>query len=370
MPGIEKNCILIIDDSLLNRTVFRDMFREEYTVLEAQDGLEGLAVIEKREQELAAILLDIVMPKMDGFELLAILQERKIVKRVPVFMITSVYSEETCIKGFEMGVMDVLRKPFSKNVTKHRIKSIIELFEMRHQLGREIHVQKEALHHKEQEIYVQKAELYHKEKEIQELHYTLIEALATAIEFRSCEAGEHVNRIYDLTKFFLERTAFGEGLSAQEKEQIAMAAIMHDVGKIAIPDHILNKPGKLTAEEFEIMKKHTILGYDLLKSISGVQDRPLYRYAYDICRHHHERWDGRGYPDGLQGEEISAWAQIVGLADVYDALTSERVYKPPFTHEESVGMILNGECGKFNPKLMEALSALQEDIKVLMAREK
>ncbi len=356
MPGTEKNCILIIDDSLLNRTVFRDMFCEEYTVLEAQDGKEGLAVIEEREHELAAILLDIVMPKMDGFELLAILQERKIVKRIPVFMITSVYSEENCIKGFEMGVMDVVRKPFSKNVTKHRIESIIELFEMRHQLGQEIHVQKEKLHHKE--------------KEIKELHYTLIEALATAIEFRSCEAGEHVNRIHDLTRFFLDRTAFGEGLSEQEKEQISMAAIMHDVGKIAIPDQILNKPGKLTKEEFEVMKTHTILGYDLLKSISGIQNSPLYRYAYDICRHHHERWDGRGYPDGLRGEEISPWAQIVGLADVYDALTSERVYKPPFTHEESVRMILNGECGKFNPKLMEALSVLQDDVKVLMAQKK
>ena len=356
MPGTEKNCILIIDDSLLNRTVFRDMFCDGYTVLEAQDGKEGLAVIEEREDELAAILLDIVMPKMDGFELLAILQERKIVKHVPVFMITSVYSEETCLKAFQMGVMDVVRKPFSKNVTKHRIESIIELFEMRHQMGQEIHVQKEKLHHKE--------------KEIRELHYTLIEALATAIEFRSCEAGEHINRIYDLTKFFLDRTAFGEGLSEQEKEQISMAAIMHDVGKIAIPDQILNKPGKLTKEEFEVMKTHTVLGYDLLKTISGIQNSPLYCYAYDICRHHHERWDGRGYPDGLQGEEISPWAQIVGLADVYDALTSERVYKPPFTHEESVHMILNGECGKFNPKLMEALSALQDDVKVLMAQKK
>ena len=345
---------MIIDDSLLNRTIFREMFREEYTVLEAQDGQEGLAVIEQREEELAAILLDIVMPKMDGFQLLEVLQVRNIVKKIPVFMITSVYSEETCIKAFEMGAIDVVRKPISKNVTKHRIESIIELFAMRHQLGAEIHEQKQ--------------ELYHKEKEIQELHYTLIEALAAAIEFRSCEAGEHVNRIYDLTKFILEHTAFGASLSAHEREQIAMAAILHDVGKIAIPDHILNKPGKLTKEEFEIMKQHTVRGYELLESISKIKNSPLYGYAYDICRHHHERWDGRGYPDGLQGEEISPWAQIVGLADVYDALTSERVYKPPYTHEESVQMILNGECGKFNPKLMEAFSALQAEIKVLMAR--
>lgn len=344
----------MIDDSLLNRTIFREMFREDYTVLEAQNGQEGLTVIEQREEELAAILLDIVMPKMDGFQLLEILQARAIVKKIPVFMITSVYSEETCIKAFQMGAMDVVRKPFSKNVTKHRIESIIELFAMRHQLGKEIHEQKRELHHKE--------------KEIQELHYTLIEALAAAIECRSCEAGEHVNRIYDLTKFILEHTEFGESLSAHEREQIAMAAILHDVGKIAIPDHILNKPGKLTKEEFEVMKQHTVKGYELLESISKIKNSPLYGYAYDICRHHHERWDGRGYPDGLQGEEISPWAQIVGLADVYDALTSERVYKPPYTHEESVQMILNGECGKFNPKLMEAFSALQADIKVLMAR--
>lgn len=359
MPGKEKTenekkCILIIDDSLLNRMIFREMFREEYIVLEAKDGQEGLAVVEQREDELAAILLDIVMPKMDGFQLLEILQARAIVKKVPVFMITSVYSEETCIKAFEMGVMDVVRKPFSKNVTRHRIESVMELFAMRHRLGEEIHEQKQELHHKE--------------KEIQELHYTLIEALAAAIEFRSCEAGEHVNRIYDLTKFILERTSFGEALSAHEREQIAMAAILHDVGKIAIPDHILNKPGKLTKEEFEIMKQHTVLGYELLESISRIRNSTLYGYAYDICRHHHERWDGKGYPDGLRGEEISPWAQIVGLADVYDALTSERVYKPSYTHEESVHMILNGECGKFNPKLMEVFSGLQADIKVLMAR--
>ena len=352
MPGKEKKSILVIDDSTFNRAVFRDMFNGEYTILEAEDGEEGLRMIKEKRKELAAILLNIVMPELDGFEVLEILQKRRIIKTIPVFMVTSQHSEESCIRGFQMGVMDVIQMPFSKNVIKQRIRSIIELFSMRNHLGDMLKVQTE--------------ELYRKERETQELYYTLIEALAAAIEFRSCEAGEHVNRIYHLTKLLLERTGYGESLSEIERDRIAMAAILHDVGKIAIPDYILNKPGKLTKEEFEIMKKHTVLGDELLDSISRVKNSTLYDCVRDICRHHHERWDGQGYPDGAKGDEISPWAQIVGLADAYDALTSERVYKPSYTHEQSMQMILNGECGKFNPELMRAFSDLRDEIKVLM----
>ena len=193
----------------------------------------------------------------------------------------------------------------------------------------------------------------------------MIEALSAAIEFRDGESGGHVRRIHDITKLMLVRTELGSGLSAQDIDDIALASIMHDVGKIAIPDAILSKPGRLTPEEFEVMKTHTLQGELLLSRIPQLKESGAYRYACDIARHHHERWDGRGYPDGLAGDDISIWAQIVSLADVYDALTSKRVYKSAFSREESLRMIKEGECGVFNPRLLELFLGLEPEINEL-----
>ncbi|KXL54087.1 cyclic di-GMP phosphodiesterase response regulator RpfG [Anaerotignum neopropionicum] len=344
--------LLVVDDVEVNRVILREIFQEDYTVLEAQNGLEALAIIDDHGENLAAVLLDIVMPVMDGFGVLEALQERDFIKKVPIFLITAECSEEVTLRGFELGVMDVIERPIVAHIVKKRMESIIELCMMRNQLNNQVSLQEKKL--------VEKA------REIQELNNAMISALATAIEFRDCESGEHVKRIQDLTLFLLKKTSFGKGLREQEIEKIATAAIMHDVGKIAIPDYILNKPGKLTTEEFEIMKTHTVRGCDLLDQIPTIHHNSVYRYAYDICRHHHERWDGKGYPDGLKGDEISLWAQIVALADVYDALTSERVYKPPYTHEKAIEMISNGECGTFNPILIQEFRRFSEEIEGLV----
>ena len=188
----------------------------------------------------------------------------------------------------------------------------------------------------------------------------MIEALSTAIEFRSEESGDHVRRIHDMTKYLLTYTELGQGLSRENIDYISLASIMHDVGKIAVPDAILNKPGKLTPEEMEIMKTHTVQGALLLERIPQLRTHGAYQYAYDIARHHHERWDGRGYPDGLKGNEISIWAQIVSLADVYDALSCKRVYKDAFSRETVLEMIRDGQCGVFNPRLLECFFAVEE----------
>ncbi len=347
-----KKSILVVDDMELNRAILCEIFRQDYHMIEAENGEEALKCIKERENELAAVLLDIVMPVMDGFAALEQMNQTDFTKKVPVFLITAENTEESTIKGYEMGVMDVIGKPFVSHIVKRRIESVIELFHIRNKLSKKVDIQER--------------ELDEKRKELESLNRALIETLATAIEFRDCESGDHVRRIHDFTLFFLNHMEFGKGMDAVQKEEIATAAILHDVGKIAIPDNILNKPGKLTSEEFEIMKSHTVQGCELLERIPEITHHPIYKYAYDICRHHHERWDGRGYPDGLAGEEISMWSQIVALADVYDALTTDRVYKKAFTHEESLRMILNGECGQFNPMLMDTLRDLSEEIKTML----
>lgn len=347
-----KKSILVVDDMELNRAILCEIFRQDYHMIEAENGEEALECIKGKENELAAVLLDIVMPVMDGFAALEKMNQTDFTKKVPVFLITAENTEESTIKGYEMGVMDVIGKPFVSHIVKRRIESVIELFHIRDKLSKKVDIQER--------------ELDEKRKELESLNRAIVETLATAIEFRDCESGDHVRRIHDFTLFFLNKMEFSKDMNEVQKEEIATAAILHDVGKIAIPDNILNKPGKLTSEEFEIMKSHTVQGCELLERIPEITHHPIYKYAYDICRHHHERWDGRGYPDGLAGEEISMWSQIVALADVYDALTTDRVYKKAFTHEESLRMILNGECGQFNPMLMETLRDLSEEIKAML----
>lgn len=351
-----KKSILVVDDMELNRAILCEIFQNDYHMIEAENGKEALELIQSNENELAAVLLDIVMPVMDGFAALELMYEYGLTKKIPVFLITAENTEETTIKGYEMGVMDVIGKPFVSHIVKRRIESVIELFHIRNILS--------------QKVDMQERELDEKRQKLESLNRALVETLATAIEFRDCESGDHVRRIYDFTLFFLDRMEFGRNMDAAQKEEIATAAILHDVGKIAIPDSILNKPGKLTKEEFEIMKSHTVQGCELLQRIPELRNHSVYKYAYDICRHHHERWDGHGYPDGLAGDDISPWAQIVALADVYDALTTDRVYKKAFSHEESLRMILNGECGQFNPKLMDTMRDMSEEIKAMLLNRK
>ena len=341
--------ILIIDDDDMNREILANIFEDIYKSDHACNGKEGLQMIYDNQETYCAILLDVMMPIMNGIEVLEALSEQMIASKIPIFLITAERSNEVMRKGYELGVMDIIEKPVIPFVIRRRILSVVELFESRKQLAKKVEYQD--------------WELLKKAKEIIALNEGLIESLATAIEFRDGESGNHVKRIHDITKCILTDTKLGEGLSAQEIDDIALASIMHDVGKIAIPDAILNKPGKLTKEEYEIMKLHTIKGADLLKSIPALRNANVYKYAFDIARHHHERYDGNGYPDRLKGDEISLWAQVVSLADVYDALVSKRVYKNAFSFDDAVKMIINNECGVFSPKLLSAFLEVEKDIR-------
>jgi putative two-component system response regulator len=327
--------ILIVDDMEINRAILAEGFKDEHEILEAADGEEALELIESNEH-IAAVLLDLIMPKMDGLEVLRRMNESKKIVHVPVFIITAENSEKTLMDAYDLGAVDVISKPFMMNFLKCRIENVIELYRHRNEL---------------EDIVDEQV------KRLSSLNQSMVETLATLIEFRDCESGEHVKRICGLTKILMTTVSdmYPEYyLPKAEIDKIVMSSILHDVGKISIPDGILNKPGRLTKEEFETMKLHTVNGAEILSKIPNMMDEDVFNYSYDISRHHHERWDGRGYPDGLKGDEITIWSQVVAVADVYDALTSPRVYKAAFDHQTAMKMIYGGECGIFNPKVLEA----------------
>ena len=346
--------LLIVDDDAINRAILENLFAPFYPIEEAEDGDEGLARILARPERFCAVLLDVVMPRMSGLEVLERLRQSALTEKLPVFLITAEASDENMRRAYDLGVMDVISKPVVPYIVLKRVQSVIELFQARKRLRRT--------------VKSQQTELLAQAEKIIRLNQGMIEALSTAIEFRSEESGDHVRRIHDITWNLLTYTPLGDGLDDEAIHQIALASIMHDVGKIAIPDAILNKPGKLTAEEYAIMKTHTTQGALLLERIPQLRETGLYAYAADIARHHHERWDGRGYPDGLRGDEISVWAQAVSLADVYDALINKRVYKAAFSRERALEMIRNGDCGVFGPRLLDCFFAVEERLFSLYRR--
>ena len=344
--GADK--ILIVDDDPVNRKILGKLFSTYYTVIEAENGNDGMSQILMEESKLCAILLDVMMPGMNGIEVLRHLKRMGVIERIPVFIITADTSAAVMKEAYELGVMDFISKPVVSYMVVRRVLSIVELFEARK--------------HLKTVVVNQGLELLEQAQRIIDLNQGMIEALATVIEFRNEESGGHVQRISQITRLLLENTVFGENLDDKEIDSIALAAVMHDVGKITIPDAVLTKPGKLTAEEYAVMKEHTVNGVALLESIPQMRGSNIYEYACDIARHHHERWDGGGYPDGLKGDEISPWAQVVSLADVYDALNCKRVYKPSYPREQVLEMIRNGECGVFNPQLLESFFAVEDMI--------
>ncbi len=337
-----KKTILIVDDIEINRMILAEIFGDSYHIVEADGGRKAIELINARE-DISAVLLDLLMPDINGLEVLKDMNRSGAIKRIPVFLITAADSREMLMEGYNLGAIDVIMKPFMAHFLKCRISSVIELYEYRKELESVVHKQTKRLH---------------------QMMRSVIEVLATAVEFRDCESGEHVKRICGLTRTLMTEVSnmYPEyRLSEEEIDKIAASAALHDVGKISIPDSILNKPGRLTAEEFDIMKQHTVKGCELLSSIPDIMELGVYSYGYDICRHHHERWDGKGYPDGLSGDDISIWAQVVAVADVYDALTSPRVYKKAFSHDTAMTMIFGGECGVFNPKILKAMERVMNN---------
>uniref|UniRef100_UPI004057726C response regulator n=1 Tax=Agathobacter sp. TaxID=2021311 RepID=UPI004057726C len=337
----KKDILLVVDDVEINRIILSEILESKYEIAEAGDGSTAIHMIDSRS-DISAVLLDLHMPGVSGIEVLRHMNESGKTKTIPVFVVTAVDEQEMLLDSYHLGAIDVIRKPFIPEFLCCRIDSVIELYQYRRKL---------------------ESDIVKKEAHIQELMQSALEVLATAIEFRDCESGEHVKRICAYTRLLMKKVSdmYEEyHLSDGVIEMVATSAILHDVGKIAIPDHILNKPGRLNHEEYELIKSHTLRGCELLERVPEFMDKKIYQYSYDICRHHHERWDGRGYPDNLSGDEISIWAQVVSVADVYDALTSPRVYKQAYSHKVALAMIFNGECGAFNPKVLKALEEVKE----------
>lgn len=341
-----KNTLLIVDDMDINRAILSEAFHEEYNIAEASNGIEAIEIL-NRSDDIAAVLLDLVMPDANGMDVLIEMNRSGDIARIPVFLITSQDNGDTFIDAYKLGAVDVITKPFITHFLKCRVANIIELYRHRNSLESMLKEQMER---------------------ISGMNRSVVETLASVIEFRNCESSEHVKRISFITGMLM--TAISEMYpeyyhTPEMIEKISTVAVLHDIGKISIPDVILNKDSKLTRDEFEIMKQHTIKGCEILTTIpEDMMDRETFNLSYDICRHHHERWDGGGYPDGLKGDEVSIQAQAVALADVYDALTSHRVYKGPYSHEVSMEMIHKGECGCFNPKLLEAFEMIVPKIRI------
>ena len=340
-----KQRILVVDDSKMNREILCEMLKDDFEIIEATNGQECVSLIEQYGKEISLVLLDIVMPVMDGFEILMYMNRNHWIEDVPVIMISSEESENYIRKAFKFGVSDYISRPFDSKVVYQRVFNTIKLYAKQRRL-----------------ISMVSDQMHEKEKDNQ----MMVEVLSQIMEFRNGESGLHVVHINTLTRLLLERLVENTdayNLTPDDCYLISIASAFHDIGKVGIDESILNKPGKLTEEEFETMKKHTLIGASMLDKLEHYKDEKMIKIAYQICRWHHERYDGKGYPDGLTGEQIPIAAQVVSVADVYDALVSKRVYKDAYSHEQAMKMILNGECGAFNPLLMEVLVEIQDKIK-------
>ena len=347
----EKPSILIVDDSEMNRVILNEMLKDEYRVLEADNGRAALDMVDRYGDELSLVLLDIVMPGMNGFEVLGELSRRTVADSLPIIMISSEDSDDVVLRAYELGASDYINRPFNARVVRRRVSNTIRLYAKQRRLT--------SLLSQQYNARVKNSRM-------------LIDIMAGVMELRNGESGLHVTHIEKLTELLLGCLAHRSDkfpLDNEQRSTIAMASALHDIGKMSIDDAILNKPGRLTSEEFEIMKTHTTLGADMLLELGRQHTgNPLLEYAYQIARWHHERWDGKGYPDGLKGDEIPIAAQVVSVADVYDALTSVRVYKDAIPHQEAIQMILDGKCGQFNPLLLDCLLEVQDRIAETLAR--
>ncbi|MCI9415806.1 MAG: response regulator [Eubacterium sp.] len=346
---MNKQQILIVDDEEINRLILDGMFDdEEYSKIEAANGKEAIYHIENTHN-IALILLDIIMPVMDGFKVLEYMRENDLLDTIPVILITSETIGDSEDKAYSYGVADVIHKPFYPYIVKKRCNNIIKLYQNKYNMEVRLKEQEKAI--------------LAQQKEINDNNEFVIDALSSVIESRNAETGDHTKRIKSLTRIMLNclMEMFPKyGLTDSQVNLITRASVLHDIGKIGIPDAILLKPGRLTNEEFEIMKTHTTIGGEILQKFYRNQTSEFDRYCYEICRHHHERWDGRGYPDHLAGDEIPISAQVVAITDVYDALISPRVYKSSFTADEAYNMIVNGECGQFPPDILECFKFAKE----------
>ena len=332
----EKPKILIADDSEINRALLKEILGDGYDYLEAEDGAAAVELMRQRT-DISLLLLDLMMPGMDGFDVLRVMKYHAWLDEIPVIVISATEDTANIERAYDLGVTDYIRRPFERIMVLRRVKNVLMLYAKQKRLTRLVTDQ-----------------VYEKEHN----SVLMISILSHVVEFRNSESGLHVLHIRTLTDLLLHRLVQKTDryqLDESDIARISTASALHDIGKIGIDEAILNKPGKLTAEEFAVIKTHSMLGAEMLHKTENFAEQPLLQTAYEIARWHHERWDGRGYPDGLKGDDIPISAQLVSMADVYDALTSERCYKKAFPHETAVQMITDGACGAFNPLLIQCL---------------
>ena len=351
-----RNKVLIVDDVELNRDILSDMLCDDYEILTAGDGRQAINIMNNEIGNIAAILLDLIMPEVDGFYVLNIMKERDWMKEIPVVIISGDATVEVETRALKFGVNDFVHKPFNVNLVRQRIKNITDLYNYRKQVEEKFNTQTDILEKTNDLLRRQAYELHQNNERI-------IDILGTVVEYRNLESGQHIHRVKGFTKILaLEYIKQNPdcGLTEKQARLIASASALHDIGKIAIPDSILLKPGRFTKEEFEIMTSHTSKGAQIIKEMTDMWDEDYSNACYQIALSHHERWDGRGYPNHLKGDEIPLCAQFVSLSDVYDALINERCYKDAFSAEQAYDMITGGECGTFNPKIIECFKSVRE----------
>ena len=350
MGSLKGRTILIVDDNPMNRLLLQDIIGGEASFVEAEDGQQAIARIKELGTEISVVLLDIVMPILNGLDVLEFMLKAGYVDEIPVIMISSETDSDIVMRAYELGASDFISRPFVANIVRRRVLNTIMLYAKQRDL-----------------VGLMEEQVLARERD----NMLMVSMLSHIVEFRNGESGSHVTHVSDMTRLFLKcmgRKSSQYYLTDEDIRIISLASSLHDVGKISVPDEILNKPGRLTPEEFEVMKSHTVKGAEMLASLDGNKDTKLVKTAYEIVRWHHERYDGAGYPDGISGDDIPLSAQVVSLADVYDALRSERVYKKAFPREKAVEMIVGGECGAFNPVLLEAfIESIDEIEEVLTA---
>ena len=356
-----RDKVLIVDDQEINRDILASILNKAYEPVLATNGLEALEALGKDGNGFVLVLLDLMMPEMSGYEFLEHVNKNGIIDAVPVIVISAEVDAKTERRCLDLKVIDFIRKPFDKLAVTRRVENVINLFTIQHNLEKLVDA-------KTEEIKKQNEKLAQQAACLKRTNERIIELLGTVVEYRNLESGQHIKRVKGFTKLLAEQIAqhYPEyGLTPKQIDVMVAASALHDVGKIAISDGILLKPGRLTKEEFEIMKTHTVEGSEIIEHMKGIGDGEYEKVSYDIARYHHERFDGRGYPDGLVGDEIPIAAQIVAVADVYDALVSKRCYKDAYGKGEAFRMIMAGECGVFSEKILTCFAKAKESFEAL-----
>lgn len=346
---MKDSVILIVDEKGENVKFLGKILSEKYTIFEARSLEEQASIIKQNKNKVVLIVINLSLFESGGVEAINEIKKTGMLGKVSIVVVTEDSSNESEKLAYSLGASDTIKKPFNMDyIILKKISTLVDIYNYQNNLEHILKIQSKKL-------VFQASKLMEQTEKLNRININMMESISSVVEWRDWETGKHIKRLRCFTESLLVNVAKEcpeYELTLEDINMIAMASTTHDIGKIAIPDAILLKPGKLTSEEFEVMKTHTTKGGEIICSFNEIDVNNYLGYCQDICRHHHEKWDGKGYPDGLMGDEIPIWAQVVSIADCFDALTSDRPYKKAFTNKEAATMILNGECGTFSPKLI------------------